>query len=258
MYWLPVYFIFTPGIEWSNRLGEIKMLCCKVCHSQLVARAVTWRQRRAEVQTSKIRQNQKHRSVFLNISSQAENCEASECWRTVFSLVINLCRRILSFVKTSRSRIMNWHSPRGSLGHHRWFNNQFPPLFSVSHCPLGLGELQACLFRDVVLPPLLLSALQSSTLSLCLARWFWPDLMNGRHVNITAICFSLRWSGVLSCGPIACWILARTSSLVKAFLYDFFFVCILRFHGYFHISMASILPCSSAVRVRDSQAWKIS
>ena len=34
-------------------------------------------------------------------------------------------------------------------------------------------------------------------LSLCLARWFWPDLMNGRHDHTTAVCVSLRWSGGL-------------------------------------------------------------
>ena len=34
-------------------------------------------------------------------------------------------------------------------------------------------------------------------LSLCLVRWFWADLMNGRHNHITAVCVSLRWSGVL-------------------------------------------------------------
>ena len=28
-------------------------------------------------------------------------------------------------------------------------------------------------------------------LSLCLARWFWPDLMNGRHDHTTAVCISL-------------------------------------------------------------------
>ena len=33
---------------------------------------------------------------------------------------------------------------------------------SVFHCPLGLGELQACPFSDVVFPPLPLSALSSS------------------------------------------------------------------------------------------------
>ena len=33
--------------------------------------------------------------------------------------------------------------------------------------------------------------------SLCLARWFWPDLMNGRHYHTTAVCVSLQWSGGL-------------------------------------------------------------
>ena len=32
-------------------------------------------------------------------------------------------------------------------------------------------------------------------LSLCLARWFWPDLMNGRHDHATAVCVSLWSSG---------------------------------------------------------------
>ena len=32
---------------------------------------------------------------------------------------------------------------------------------------------------------------------LCLARWFWPDLMNGRHDHTTAVCVSWRWSGDL-------------------------------------------------------------
>ena len=34
-------------------------------------------------------------------------------------------------------------------------------------------------------------------LSLCLARWFWPDLMNGRHDHTTAVCVSLRSPGDL-------------------------------------------------------------
>ena len=35
-------------------------------------------------------------------------------------------------------------------------------IFSVLHCPLGLGELQANPFPNVVFPSLLLSALSSS------------------------------------------------------------------------------------------------
>ena len=73
-------------------------------------------------------------------------------------------------------------------------------IFSVLHCSLGLGELQACPFPDVVFPLLSLSAF--FPLSLCLVRWFWPDLMNGKHDHTTAMrLFTIVRS---SCGPIAC------------------------------------------------------
>ena len=51
---------------------------------------------------------------------------------------------------------------------------------------LGLGQLQACPFPDVVFPPLFLCALSFFPLSLCLVIWSWPDLMNGRHDHTTA------------------------------------------------------------------------
>ena len=40
-----------------------------------------------------IRRNKKHWSVFLNILLQAKNCDASQCWRTVFGLAtkVKLC-----------------------------------------------------------------------------------------------------------------------------------------------------------------------
>ena len=64
-------------------------------------------------------------------------------------------------------------------------------IFPVLHRPLGLGKLRACPFPDVVFPSLPLSALSPFPLSLCLARWFWLDLMNGRHDHTTAVCVSL-------------------------------------------------------------------
>ena len=63
-------------------------------------------------------------------------------------------------------------------------------IFPVLHCPLGPAELQACL------PTSSSSCLVFFPLSLCLARWFWPDLMNGRHDHTTAVCVSLRSSGL--------------------------------------------------------------
>ena len=49
--------------------------------------------------------------------------------------------------------------------------------------------------------------------SLRLARWFWPDLMNGRLVHTNAVCTSLRWSGLH-----VAWLLAGVSNMV--FVWD--------------------------------------
>ena len=68
--------------------------------------------------------------------------------------------------------------------------------------------------------PISFSPLVFFLLSLCLARWFWPDLMNGRQVHTTAICVSFMMVRRSSCGLIACWILAQTSSLVSWSLYE--------------------------------------
>ena len=72
------------------------------------------------------------------------------------------CVLVSSTLTHTLSLVLTNPWPRGSLGNHRWFHNQFPPFFSLLHCPLGLGELQACPFPDVVFPPLPLSALSSS------------------------------------------------------------------------------------------------
>ena len=71
--------------------------------------------------------------------------------------------------------VIHHHHPylnRGSFGHHKWFLNQFPPFSPVLHCPLGLSEVQACPFPDVVFPPLPLSALSSSPLHRALQDGF--------------------------------------------------------------------------------------
>ena len=56
-----------------------------------------------------------------------------------------------------------------------------------------------------------------------------------------------------SCGPVACWILARTSPLVTWSLYEMF--SILRNHLHFR-GLYFFLGGSSALRVHDSQAYR--
>ena len=92
-----------------------------------------------------------------------------------------------------------YHRPliAGVVGAPQVTSYQFPPFFSVLHCPLGLGELQAHLFPDVVFPPPPLSALSSSPFHCASQDGFWPDLMNGKHDHTTAVCVSLQSSGDL-------------------------------------------------------------
>ena len=56
-------------------------------------------------------------------------------------------------------------------------------------------------------------------LSPCLAKWFWPDLMSGRHPYHSSLrlLIMVRRS---SCGQIACWILVWTSLLVTWSSYE--------------------------------------
>ena len=90
----------------------------------------------------------------------------------------------------------------GVVWDHRWLHNQFPPFFSVFHCPLGLSELQACLFLDFVFPPLFLSALSSSPFHCILQDGFvqiwwtgnmsiplqFPSLYDGRELFVWSDC----------------------------------------------------------------------
>ena len=84
------------------------------------------------------------------------------------------------------------------------------PVFSIFPCsPLpsrtcrtpGLSIPWCCLPTSSSVCPVFFP------LSLCLARWFWPDLMNGRYDHTTAICVSLRSSGGLCVVrlPVGSW-----------------------------------------------------
>ena len=136
------------------------------------------------------------------------------------------------------------------MGRHRWFRNQFLPFFTVLHCPLGLGELQACPFPDVVFPPLPLSPclLPPFTVPCKMVlvrpdeRETWPN-----HCSLCLYTIARRSSR----GPIAFRILARTFSFVTWSSYEM--RSIFRWHL---ISKACILLWSSAVRVHDSQAYR--
>ena len=90
--------------------------------------------------------------------------------------------------------------PRGSLAHHKWFCNQFPPFFPVLHLvnsgPVHSLMLSSHLF--LCLPCLLLPFTVPCKMVLARPdeREIWPY-----HCSLHLFTV-VRWS---SCGPIACW-----------------------------------------------------
>ena len=74
------------------------------------------------------------------------------------------------------------------------------PVFSIFPCsppPSGTCRTPGLSIPWCCLPTSSFVRLVFFPLSLCLARWFRPDLMNGRHDHTTAVCVSLRSSGDL-------------------------------------------------------------
>ena len=121
----------------------------------------------------------------------------------MFSMMIicQICPFIILFFHHHHHQSLYRHHHLSLNGDGRWgttddFATRFLhfPLFStalwdLANCrPVHFLMLSFHLFLCLpCLPPL----------SLCLGRWFWPDLMNGRHDHTTAVCVSIRWSGGL-------------------------------------------------------------
>ena len=70
-------------------------------------------------------------------------------------------------------------------------------IFPCSPVPSGTWRTPGLSIPWCCLPTSSSVCLVFFPLPLCLARWFWPDLMNGRHDDATAVCISLQWSGGL-------------------------------------------------------------
>ena len=120
-------------------------------------------------------------------------------------------------ISLSSSSSIPW--PRGSLGHHRWFHNQFPPFFPVStalwdlansrpvHSLMLLSHLFFCL--PCLLPPF------TVPLKMILAR---PDEWETSPYHFSLRLFTMVKRSL--CGLISCWILAQASSLVTWSLHE--------------------------------------
>ena len=106
----------------------------------------------------------------------------------------------------------------GAIGTPQMTSQPVSSIFLFSPLPSGTWWTPGLSTPRYCLPTSFSVCLVFFPLSLCLARWFWPDLKNRRHVHTTSVCDSTMVRS--SCGPLACWILAQTSSLVIWSLYE--------------------------------------
>ena len=129
-------------------------------------------------------------------SQPCRSCEANtpitehylgQLWRRVWQFVYSLSF-VSSMIYPLNTRVVG--APQIIL---QPVSSIFPcsPLLSGTCRSQGLSIPWCCL------PTSSSVGLVFFPLSLCLARWFWPDLMNGKHDHATPVCVSLRSSGDL-------------------------------------------------------------
>ena len=113
---------------------------------------------------------------------------ASLCWYTEIKVNGQKLETVIIIINPLTERVVG--APQMIL----------QPVFSIFPCsPLPSGT---CRTPGLSIPWCCLATssfvrLVFFPLSLCLARWFWPDLMNGKHDHTTAVCIFLRSSGDL-------------------------------------------------------------
>ena len=78
-------------------------------------------------------------------------------------------------------------------------------IFPCSPLPSGTCQILGLSIPWGSLPATSSVCLIVFPLSLCLARWFWPELMNRRYDHTSAFCISLRWSGGLQVVRLPAW-----------------------------------------------------
>ena len=130
--------------------------------------------------------------------------------RFVFSPDVILCGWLGSKHQLTNCYTSSWGEPTGLTEHYHHHHDQF----LNREGRWGTTDDSATSFLHLYLFSAALwdlpnsrpvhSLMLSSHLFLCLlstftvlARWFWPDLMNGKHDHTTAVCVFLRSSGDL-------------------------------------------------------------
>ena len=137
-------------------------------------------------------------SLFLSLFTDPDIF----CWFFFFFFGLGVERELVKKQFIALVKEKHLHHHHQSLSREgRWdsiddFANSFLH-FSCSPLPSGTCRTPGLSISTCCLPTSSFVRLVFFPLSPCLARWFWPDLMNGKHDHTTAVCVSLRSSGDL-------------------------------------------------------------
>ena len=99
-------------------------------------------------------------------------------------------------IKPGRTIIIIYPFTMRVVGEPQMISQPHSSIFPCSPLPSGTWWTPGLSIPWWCLPTASSVCLVFFPLSLCLARWFWLDLMNGRHVHITAVCVFM-WSNCL-------------------------------------------------------------
>ena len=108
--------------------------------------------------------------------------------------VLTILKDTMKRMEANQVKHHHHHQPLNREG--RW-GTTYDFATSFLHFPCSPLPTGTCRTPGLSIPTSSFVRLVFFPLSLCLSRWFWPDLMNGKHDHTTAVCVFLRSSGDL-------------------------------------------------------------
>ena len=142
-----------------------------------------------------------HRNHVLATASLVEGrILSTAAWSLVLQLQVQLLRsckheREFRLVAAKVLQIVSSHHliyplTARVVGAPQMISQPVSSIYPCSPLPSGTSRTPGLSIPWCCLPSSSSVCLVFFPLSLCLARWFWPDLMNGRHDHTTAVCVS--------------------------------------------------------------------
>ena len=146
----------------------------------------------------------KHSSFIINVVL----VKVTETHSSKTMLCLKIMLNVFLYPLTDSNLSLIYSLTPRVVGAPQMISQPVSSIFTCSPLPSGTWQTTGLSIPWCCLPTSSSVCLVFFPLSLCLARWYWPDLMNRRHDHTTAVCVSLWWSGdlhVVQLPARSCW-----------------------------------------------------